>query len=123
MMQWGSGDLDRVAGPVWTFVETNRDGDADMERIYQAGLPALTAHEADRQQEHTLVRTGQNEHGIQDGRGTQGGAQQRSVDVDTRGRGWCDVDVSESACALPWPVTRQFLCRLRCGGCAVYARM
>jgi hypothetical protein len=42
MMQWGSGDLGRVAGPVWTFVETNRDGDADMEHIYQAGRPALT---------------------------------------------------------------------------------
>ena len=27
VMQWGSGDLGRVAGPVWTFVETNHDGD------------------------------------------------------------------------------------------------
>ena len=42
MMQWGSGDLGRVAGLVWTFVETNRDGDADMEHIYLAGRPAFT---------------------------------------------------------------------------------
>ena len=42
VVKFKEADDTHIAGKVWAHVENSREGDADLESIYEAGLPALT---------------------------------------------------------------------------------